>query len=402
MIRAVELYPVAVWRVWLYASAVFLGGGGLMLSGSAAFIGLMLAPLLAGPAARAVRARPLPIALFAAAIAWTATSLLWSPYDRPDQALKLVLLTPLYLLAVFAAARLDDRTARRRLFWVTAPFSLLAIFFLIEALLGAPISLSFKTELEDYGDTPGEALALAERTLARGMTGFVMIAGPAGVALIIHGGLGRRLAAGLLAAAGLAGGFAFGVEANLLALFAGLAAAGLGWRFAGRGLGALCFAAAAAVLAAPLYMAALTGLVPPAMAEALPLTWHMRLEIWSYALEKIAAAPVAGHGLDATRVLSEDVQLRGATFNAMPLHAHNAGLQIWLETGLIGALGYAAALAALGRACLNAAISSGAAAAAAFCGAAFMMTVMVGSGVWQEWLHGCLAIGLAAALMIRR
>ena len=402
MIRPLDLYQVAVWRVWLYASAVFLGGGGLMVSGSAGFIGLMLLPFLAATAARAVLARPIPVGLFAAALAWTAVSLTWSPYDQPDQALKLALLSPLYLLVVFAAARLDDRTAGRRLFWITAPFSLLAIFFLIEALLGAPISLSFKTDLEGYGDTPAQAEAFADRTLARGLTGFVMIAGPAAIAMLARGGLAGRAGAGLLAAAGLVGGAAFGVEANLMALFAGAAAAVLAWRFTGRGMAALCFAAAAAVLAAPLYMAALTALISTETAEALPVSWHMRLEIWRFTLERIAAAPWVGHGLDAARVLGEDTALRGTVFNTLPLHAHNAGLHIWLETGAVGALGYAAALTALGRACLSASIPPGAAAAAAFAGAAFLATVMVGSGVWQEWLHGCLAIALATALMIRR
>lgn len=401
MSGALDLYQAALWRIWLLATAVVLGAGGLMVSGSAGLIGLMLLPVLAAPALRASRARPLALAVFVAAIAWTALSFVWSPYERPDQALKLSLLTPLYLLAVFAAAHMDDARATRRLVWITAPFSLLAIFFIVEALAGAPVSVAFKRELEGYVD-PALTQAHAWRTLARGMTGYLMIAGPAAIALLVQGGWIARAGAGLLALGGLAGGFAFGVEANLLALATGCAAAALAWRFTGRGLGALCFAGAAALAAAPLYMAALTSLIGSELAASLPLSWHMRLEIWRYALEQIAAAPVTGHGLDATRVLGEETELRGTRFNTLPLHAHNAGLQIWLETGFIGAMLFSGALAALGRECMRASIRPGAAAAAAFAGAAFLITVLVGSGVWQEWLHGCLAIGLAAALMIRR
>lgn len=401
MNAAAAFYQSAVWRVWLYATAVFLGGGGLMVSGSAGFIGLMLLPFLALPAARAAMARPLALALFAAAIAWTTLSLSWSPYDRPDQALKLALLTPLYLLVVFAAVRTDEQTARRRLFWVTAPLSLLAVYFLIEAVLGAPISLSFKSDLEGYADRR-DALELAHRVLARGLTGFLIIAGPAAVALLLRGGWLGRSGAGLMALAGVVGGFAFGVEANLMAMLAGAAAAAAAWRYGGRALGALCFIAGGALVAAPLYMAGLNAVISEQAAGSLPVSWHMRLEIWRYALDQIAAAPVFGHGLDAARVLGEDSVLRGRGFNTLPLHAHNAGLHIWLETGFVGAALYAGALSALGWRCMNAALSPGAAAGAAFAGAAFLATVMVGSGVWQEWLHGCLAIGLAAALMIRR
>jgi Lipid A core - O-antigen ligase and related enzymes len=111
---------------------------------------------------------------------------------------------------------------------------------------------------------------------------------------------------------------------------------------------------------------------------------------------------VFGHGLDAARLLGEDAVLRGEPFNTLPLHAHNLGLHIWLETGFVGAALFSAALAALGWRCMRSDMTSGAAAGAGFAGAAYLATVMVGSGVWQEWLHGCLAAGLAGAAMIRR
>lgn len=401
MSRTAALYEAGVWRFWLVLTAVFVCAGGLGAASSAGFIGLMLAPFLVLPAVRAVRAGPLAAGLVAAALAWAAMSLAWSPYDRPDQAIKLALLTPLYILVVFAAARMADGAAKARLAWIVIPMLLAGIFLLIEAALGGAISEAVKAATE----SDGRAADVGVRTmivLARGATGFVIIAGPAAVALLTRGDLVGRCGAGLLLAAALAGGFAFGVEANLLAVLGGGGAAALAWRQGGRGLGTVCFIAAGCVGAAPLYMAAATGLLGGDPADALPLSWHMRLEIWAYALDQIGQAPVFGHGLDAARVLGEDAVLRGEPFNTLPLHAHNAGLHIWLETGFVGAALFSAALAALGWRCMRCDINPHAAAAAAFSGAAYLATVMVGSGVWQEWLHGCLAIGLATAAMIRR
>lgn len=398
---AIALYEAGVWRAMAFLTALFIGAGGIGVSASAGFIGLLLLPLLALPAARAVLSNPLAPGLFAAAIAWTALSLLWSPYEKPDQALKLLLLTPLYVLVVFAAARTGHETARRRFNWISGLFLLVAVYLLIEALLGAPVALYMKATFED----PDQSISLQSRTLivlARATGGFLIIAGPVAVGLLSRGDRIGQAGAGLLLVAAVAAGLAFGVDANVFALAAGGAAAALAWRFGARALGGLCFLAAASIAAAPLYMGALTALVSDEAAASWPLSWHMRLEIWSYALEQIAAAPVVGSGLDAARVLGEDSVLRGGTFNTLPLHAHNAGLHIWLETGFVGAALFAAALAALGWRCMRAGLKPAQCAAAAFAGAAFLATVLVGSGIWQEWLHGCLAVGLASAAMLRR
>jgi hypothetical protein len=42
------------------------------------------------------------------------------------------------------------------------------------------------------------------------------------------------------------------------------------------------------------------------------------------------------------------------------------------------------------------------AAAVAHACTVFFITVLVGSGIWQEWLHASLAFALAAAALIRR
>ena len=118
--------------------------------------------------------------------------------------------------------------------------------------------------------------------------------------------------------------------------------------------------------------------------------WH-RLEIWSFVGGKIAEKPVLGWGLDSSRAIpGGDVPIPDVPAllheTWLPLHPHNAALQLWLELGAPGAILLAIFVAgiwlALGKVPwprLYAAAASGATAAT--------LTVALGSyGIWQEWL----------------
>ena len=401
MSGAASHYQGAVWRCWIFIAVIMVGAGGLGSAAAAGLLGLMLAPLLVRPAIAALCRAPILLSILSAALAWTALSLTWSPYDRPDQALKLTLLTPLFALVVFGAAQLDQARAGRIFGWAAVLLVIAAVYFLMEALAGAPAALWVKLALENYQD-PVLAAAHADRGLARGITAFLMVAIPIAIGLWRLGALPARAGAVLMIAAAAAGGFAFQVEANIAALAAGLTVAALAWRAPQRTLLTAGFGAAALLIAAPIYLGLLILFIPPSVADALPLSWHMRLEIWEYALDQIAAAPIFGHGLDASRVLGEDAVLRGEPFNTLPLHAHNFGLAIWLETGLVGAGLFAAALAAAGWTAARMRWTPATAAGVGGASTVLLVTVMVGSGVWQEWLHGSYGLGLAFAVMAGR
>lgn len=397
-----DLYQAGLWRFLLFMTALAIATGGMSASATVGLISLGLLPFLVPPAVRATLAAPLAPGLLALAIAWTALSWTWSPYGRPDQVYKLVLLTPLYVLVPFAASRLTDERARALIAWTAIPLALTATYFLIEIAFGAPVSLYVKTEWQGHSDA-ADAVARAYIALGRGATGFLLAAPPIAIACWMYGGRPWRGLAIFLIAAGAIAGLGFGIEANFLAWLSAAGVALAAWRAPRMALSGLCLAAAALILTAPVYIAALLSLVPDSLAQALPLSWHMRLEIWAFALSQIADAPLFGSGLDATRVLgNETVSVRGVDMVRLPLHAHNVGLQIWLETGFVGAALFSATLAAAGLAVWRTSISPARAAALGAAGAVFLTTVMIGSGVWQEWLHGCLAAGCAAAFMIRR
>jgi O-antigen ligase len=85
------------------------------------------------------------------------------------------------------------------------------------------------------------------------------------------------------------------------------------------------------------------------LADHKPSPLHA-LEIWSFVAERIEQRPIAGWGLDAARRLPGGAapviirrsdaagRPRGVALSSvmLPLHPHNAILQVWLEPGGIG------------------------------------------------------------------
>jgi exopolysaccharide production protein ExoQ len=64
---------------------------------------------------------------------------------------------------------------------------------------------------------------------------------------------------------------------------------------------------------------------------------HQRMAIWDYSSGYVAAKPFLGYGFDAARKIgSQGDTIADTNWAALPLHPHNAFLQIWLELGLVG------------------------------------------------------------------
>lgn len=127
-----------------------------------------------------------------------------------------------------------------------------------------------------------------------------------------------------------------------------------------------------------------------------------RLLIWSFAGDRIAERALAGWGLDSSRAIpgGQDPIRAGETW--MPLHPHNAALQLWLELGVPGAVLFALLVAFVWRA-LAAAPWPPLFAAAAGAG---LTTALVGCfatyGIWQEWWLGTLWFLLFMVLVMAR
>ena len=115
-----------------------------------------------------------------------------------------------------------------------------------------------------------------------------------------------------------------------------------------------------------------------------------RFHIWHFSAERIAEKPIAGWGLDTSRIIpggEVEVIHKGAR---MQLHPHNAALQIWLELGIPGALGLTAiVLIAL----LSARYLPREAQAASFATTIAALTIAsLSFGIWQHWWLATLAL----------
>jgi O-antigen ligase len=101
---------------------------------------------------------------------------------------------------------------------------------------------------------------------------------------------------------------------------------------------------------ATLVVAAFALMVPAALtvydhggstASWIKFSGKHRLEIWHFASERILERPLSGHGFDSSRFIpngSEVSAFQPAGKPIIPLHPHNAFLQVWLELGFVGVL----------------------------------------------------------------
>ena len=147
-------------------------------------------------------------------------------------------------------------------------------------------------------------------------------------------------------------------------------------------------------LAAPLvFLSRRVPAMPGLHPTVVKASWSARLDIWTFASHLIARKPVLGYGLDASRAFEPRI----------PMHPHDAALQLWLELGVPGAL-----LAALffGWLFYKVARVSRAdpawAAIACATGAVYLLIGAISFGVWQEWWLGAGAMALAACGMLQQ
>ena len=140
--------------------------------------------------------------------------------------------------------------------------------------------------------------------------------------------------------------FILGPIAPLLALFVGACALTIAWFHLAAATVLLCSAFIACILLVPFFpqlspwaSQLLTSTITDNTAEI-----H-RFVIWQFASEHVLQRPLFGWGLDAARAfpgsneelfINKTAEGIPVTAAAMPLHTHNATLQIWLELGLVG------------------------------------------------------------------
>ena len=226
---------------------------------------------------------------------------------------------------------------------------------------------------------------------------------------------------------------AIGLSHDLAAKVA-LLAAGLAW-LAGRWhwRTAVLAVGTAAVLAALLSPLAAERLPSPQVTADwtwLPASSHHRLTIWSFTARNIADKPLFGWGFDGARAIPGGktiipvVRLKGCAQTAppvvvpgrdqpvagdcvlweesLPLHPHNAWLQIWLELGGIGAVLAAWLVWGLTERLGGQAAAPPDRAAAIATLVAALVVCSVSYGFWQSWWQSTLWIAAAVTAPLLR
>ena len=346
--------------------------------------------LLCLPLARPTRADWPGVAVLALLVAWAAVSLAWSPAISLQalSAKAFTRLTVLHLALqlvfctafVCGLARLDDSHAEKALTWMA--FGLLAgLLLLMEE--GVSHATAYQWLLSKTHDHTRPDWAV--RALAQGGYATAVLTWPLGMTLRRQGRWRAALAMVAFVPLSMVLLHGFAPTAGLLV---SLPVFFLVFRFGRPAIRALTILMAVYVLFTPLGMLAIDRLgLYAGLKDHLPPSWAERLRIWSFVAERFAEHPWRGAGLDASRTFP----------GIVPLHPHNAPLQLWFELGVPGALlGVTAWIWIWRRIETLADRDRLFAAVASATATVYILISAVGFGLWQEWW---LCVGAFAMLL---
>jgi O-antigen ligase len=359
----------------------------LWFAGLVSLVGLLAAPRLA-------RSRPplLPMFALLLLVLWALASLSWSPAaphladlkKNVDKftALKLLMQLALYGTAVAALGEMSRRSARLAGRVMLVGMIALAVVTCLDATLKASIYMVLH---KVTGETirPDQAIV----KIASGTYVLVLLFWPCARLLDDWKFRGRNLVIAAIALMTLVAAHLSGADAPIAALMLG-GLAWLGARFIGKPfVRALIPLVSALFIFAPMvvlwgvrsgFFGWLHAMAPP--------SWDHRLNIWAFAANQIVEHALRGWGIDASRTFGD----------AIPLHTHNAALQLWLELGALGAAMAAAFFAWILYRILGwTEIDRRDGAMATGSLVAYVVIGGLSFGVWQEWW---LALGAIAVI----
>jgi O-antigen ligase len=365
---------LALTAIALAPVAVFAPNGTVVLIVAAA-VALALDPAHRRAALALLRETEIRFLLVLLGVAGLAALWSFDPLRGLFLALRLVLLFAAGLVLVGAAAAMPPREARAAHRGMAAGGLLLVGLMLIETTSGAALTRFFR------GIDTATLMAFSnDAPLSRGGIVLALFLWPA--LAVLPAWYGRWSAMSVAAAAAVAL-WMQPTEATVIAGLVGLAVF-VAARLAGPTLrrhGA--WLVVALLLVPPLVAALLPTVYDAADLADMPQPHRHRVQIWTYALERIAERPLFGWGFDSARELMGTGAGAVLPDAPMSLHTHNLTLQVWMELGIVGV----ALLVLLGYRLWRRAASLGAnAAPAALAGfAAWLVFAEISRGAWQHW-----------------
>jgi O-antigen ligase len=244
------------------------------------------------------------------------------------------------------------------------------------------------------------ARAYQATRLNQAAVSFAILLAPASAVLVYRG---HAVFALVIASATAAAIFALSGTSAKAAVAAGLALGLLLYLGQTRAAYAAAVISLILIITAPLSFARLErfpGLTETA--DRIKISAGHRLMIWSFAGERIAERPLTGWGLDAARGMpgGKDPIRAGETW--LPLHPHNAPLQVWLELGVPGAVLFALLVALPWYGLATVPWPRIFVAAAGTSLAIALIASLATYGIWQEWWVATLWFSLFSVLVMSR
>jgi exopolysaccharide production protein ExoQ len=386
--------PLAVWfeagidtAALLFFPLLVLVPRGVAALASAA--GLCAAALVL--LARGFEPRPLlgrTAAVLACLLVWATVSVLWSadPWGSLALAARLagILAAGLALVAAVGCIVAPRRLILSLLAGLVVGIAMVAVELATHGALGALVS-----------ERAYQAARLNQASVS-----FAILLAPASAVLVYRGHAVFALGIATVTTAAI---FVLSGTSAKAAVAAGLALGLLLYLGQTRAAYAAAMISLILIITAPLSFPRLErfpGLTETA--DRIKISAGHRLMIWSFAGERIAERPLAGWGLDAARGIAggKDPIRPGETW--LPLHPHNAPLQVWLELGVPGAVLFALLVALPWCGLATVPWPRIFVAAAGTSLAIALIASLATYGIWQEWWLATLWFSLFSVLVMSR
>ena len=175
------------------------------------------------------------------------------------------------------------------------------------------------------------------------------------------------------------------------------------WIFRRRGALAIAAVTAVVIMAAPQIVSGPQSFDRlKAVTEGLPASAEHRMKIWDFVVEKIDEKPLWGWGMDASRSIPKEDKRLSPEIEILPLHPHNAFLQVRLELGIPGAILFAALVGAFFAKVVGGNEDRFAAAVITGAAGAYLTVASVSYGIWQNWWFAfAWALAVLTAMAVR-
>ncbi|MBL4616657.1 MAG: O-antigen ligase family protein [Robiginitomaculum sp.] len=378
--------PLAI-SIGFLLIALFIVAGAMGLA-----LGVTLAGLLAIPPLHQLKKLlplELPLAIFLIFIAWAWLSLRWSTYPQSDQAWKMALGVILYSLFAYAVWSLRGK-ARLLVLYASA----ISLLIILLAYFGIAFLGVFSLLYEE-----GVQINEKVRDSTRGISALVC-AVPVGWAFcnMLFPGWRGKLAGALVGVLAFAISWQYGLSTGMLAIIVAGVLFAIGWFYPRTTIMLVGLAAIFSFMMAPMLVSTILGMVDKSV---LPDSWAMRVDMWHFVIARIEEKALLGWGLDASRSFTDTYRFKTFDIPNISLHPHNFGLQLWLETGLVGVSLFSAAtlmLAIRVASSWNLGRLQGAAIAGS--SGAMLVFMFLSFGAWQEWFWACAAWVAAMCFLV--